>query len=138
LLPKSVVLLVESDFLLPKSVVVLVESDFLLLKSVVIRHSRNDKSQILSFENLRGIVRRAKGRKSANSVVTESSSYVTKRTVHQRFFTPKVCLFIFSTMPPNVSRLWAFGGLREHHCRPSDKVNAGAKPAKCTLTSQCA
>ena len=39
--------------------------------SVVLRHSRNDKSRVLSLENLRGIVRRGKVRKSTNSVVTE-------------------------------------------------------------------
>ena len=55
---------------------------------------RKAKSQILSLENLRGIVRQAKVRKSANSVVTDSSSRVTKRTVRQRFY-PKLqnCLF---------------------------------------------
>jgi len=29
-------------------------------------------------------------------------------------------------------RLWVFGGLREHSLSHSDKVNAGAKPPKCT------
>ena len=34
-------------------------------------------------------------------------------------------------------RLWAFGGLRERSLSPCDKVNAGAKPAKCTSASHC-
>ena len=38
------------------------------------------------YKNLRGIVRKSEVRKSANSVVTESSSRVTERTVRQRFY----------------------------------------------------
>jgi len=41
--------------------------------SIVVRHSRKAKSPILSLENLRGIVRRAKPRNPANSVVTVKS-----------------------------------------------------------------
>jgi len=55
---------------------------------VVVRHSRNDKSQILSFENLRGIVRQAIVGKSANSVVTDSSSYVAKADSSSKIFQP--------------------------------------------------
>ena len=54
--------------------------------SVVVRHSRYDKSQILSLENLRGIVRQAKVGKSANSVVTDSSGYVTKADSSSKIF----------------------------------------------------
>lgn len=56
--------------------------------SVVIRHSRNDKSQILSLQNLRGIVRRAKVWKLANSVVTDSSGYGTEADSSSRIFQP--------------------------------------------------
>jgi hypothetical protein len=55
---------------------------------VVVRHSRNDKSQILSLENLRGIVRKSKVRKSANSVVTDSSCYVAKADSSSKIFQP--------------------------------------------------
>ena len=41
--------------------------------SVVFRHSRNDKKSGSFLENLRGIVRQAKVRKSTNSVVTDLS-----------------------------------------------------------------
>ena len=53
------------------------------------------KVELFSLENLRGIVRQTKVRKSTNSVVTDLSERVTERTVRQRFFTPQVCLFIF-------------------------------------------
>ena len=55
---------------------------------VVIRHSQNDTSQILSIENLRGIVRRAKVGKSANSVVTDLSGYGTEADSSSRIFHP--------------------------------------------------
>ena len=64
--------------------------------AVVLRHSRNHKSHVLSLENLRGIVRRAKVGKSANSVVTDSSGSVAKADSSSKILhLVSVCLFIF-------------------------------------------
>ena len=41
-------------------------------------------------------------------------------------------VFIFFALTANDRGYGHFGGLREHSLSPSDKVNAGAKPAKCT------
>ena len=103
--------------------------------SVVVRHSRNAKSQIISLENLRGIVRQAKVGKSANSVVTDSSCYVAKRTVRQRFFNRKVCLFSFFTMPHNDRGYvhWRFAGAfavvkRQSECGRKDRKMHVSQP----------
>ena len=64
--------------------------------SVVVRHSRNDKSQIRSLENLQRIVRQAKIQKSANSVVTDSSCYVAKADSSSKIFhSVSLSVFIF-------------------------------------------
>lgn len=71
------------------------------------RYGRNMNHKSFSclffHKKLRGIVRQAEVRKSANSVVTDSLSRATKRTVLQRFY-PKLqnCLFI-PAIAPNVS-----------------------------------
>ena len=89
------------------------------------RYGRNMNHKSFSclffHKNLRGIVRCTKFRKSANSVVTESSSRVTKRTVRQRFY-PKLqnCLFI-PAMTPNArgyGHLAVCGSVR---CRETTK-----------------
>ena len=89
------------------------------------RYGRNMNHKSFSclffHENLRGIVRCRKFRKSANSVVTDSSSRVTKRTVRQRFY-PKLqnCLFI-PAMTPNdrgYGHLAVCGSIR---CRETTK-----------------
>ena len=54
------------------------------------------KSQILSLENLRGIVHRAKTRKPANSVVTEQSKSPEKADSSSKIFQPnKSVFFVF-------------------------------------------
>ena len=72
--------------------------------SVFNRYGRNTnyKSFPCPFflKNLRGIVRKAEVRKLTNSVVTESSSRVTKRAVRQRFY-PKLQNRFFSATAPN-------------------------------------
>ena len=69
--------------------------------SVVERHGRNAKSQILSLENLRGIVRQEKSQSQQIQSLQIRLFMSQKRTVRQRFFNPKVCLFSFFTMPHN-------------------------------------
>jgi len=69
-------------------------------------------SCLFFHKNLRGIVRQAEFRKSANSVVTDSLSRVTERTVRQRFY-PKLqnCLFIPATAPNDRGYgHWRFAG----------------------------
>ena len=68
---------------------------------MVVNHSRKAKSRILSLENLRGIVRQAKVRKSANSVVTDLSGYVTKADSSSKIFQPTSLSFFFFTMTAN-------------------------------------
>jgi len=82
--------------------------------------SRNGYSQVKSrfsclffLKNLRGIVRKAKVGKSANSVVTESSSRVTERAVRQRFYPNKVrASFYFVLLPLTTEAMgiWRFAG----------------------------
>ena len=98
----------------------------------------NSYSVFSSLENLRGIVRQAKVRKSANSVVTDSLSRVTKRTVRQRFFSNnKVALFHFLLLHITTEAM-GLGGLRANFLSWNDKGNAGAKTAKSTLAAQSA
>ena len=59
------------------------------------------KSPILSLENLRGIVRRAKPLKPAKSVKPTSHKVEKKRTVRQRFFNQNSVVFSFSTIGHN-------------------------------------
>jgi len=89
------------------------------------RYGRNMNHKSFSclffHKNLRGIVRQANARKSANSVVTDSSGRVTERTVRQRFY-PKLqnCLFI-PAMTPNdrgYGHLAVCGSIR---CRETTK-----------------
>ena len=73
----------------------------------------NSYSVFSSFENLRGIVRQAKDRKRANSVVTKLSKSRGKRTVRQRFFNQnKVALFHFLLLPITTEAMgiWRFAG----------------------------
>ena len=55
----------------------------------------NSYSVFSSLENLRGIVRQTKVRKSANSVITDSSRWFTERAVCQRFFNQQSRSFHF-------------------------------------------
>ena len=75
-------------------IIVNIENVFLQV-SVVVIHGRNDKQSILSFENLRGIVRQAKVRKLADSVVTDSSVYVVKADSSSKIFQPITALYSF-------------------------------------------
>jgi hypothetical protein len=75
------------------------KSDIRLLRSTFLEiFSKKPKTliQILSLENLRGIVRQVKVRKSANSVVTDSSCYVAKADSSSKIFQPQsLSFFIF-------------------------------------------
>jgi hypothetical protein len=96
------------------------------------RYGRNMNLKSISclffYKNLRGIVRKSKVRESANSVVTESSSRVTKRTVRQRFY-PKLqnCLFIPAMTPNDLGYgHWRFAGAfavveRQGECGSKDR-----------------
>ena len=92
------------------------------------------KSPILSLENLRGIVRRAKPRKPAKSVKPTSQKVQKKRTVRQRFFNQNYVVFLFLLLAITTEAMGT-GGLRAYSLSHSDKANAGAKPAKCTSAS---
>ena len=59
------------------------------------------KSQLSSFENLRGIVRPLKLSEVKSLQNPKSLSMSKKRTVPQRFFNANLSLFSFSTMPAN-------------------------------------
>ena len=109
-----------------------------LSSSVFNRYGRNTNHKSFPcpffLKNLRGIVRKAEVRKSTNSVVTESSSRVTKRAVRQRFY-PKLQNRLFFLLLPLTTEAMGTGGLRAYSLSHSDKVNAGAKTAKCTSAS---
>ena len=77
------------------------------------RHGRNAKSQILSFENLRGIVRQAKVVKSANSVVTDSSGYVAKADSSSKIFqlqSLSLFHFLLCRITTEAMGIWRFAG----------------------------
>jgi hypothetical protein len=59
------------------------------------------KSQLSSFENLRGIVRPQKLSEVKSLSKPQSLSMSKKRTVPQRFFNTNLSIFSFSTMPAN-------------------------------------
>ena len=59
------------------------------------------KSQLSSFENLRGIVRPKKLSEVKSLQNPKSLSMSKKRTVPQRFFNTNLSLFSFPTMPAN-------------------------------------
>ena len=59
------------------------------------------KSQLSSFENLRGIVRPKKLSEVKSLSKPQSLSMSKKRTVPQRFFNTNLSLFSFPTMPAN-------------------------------------
>ena len=59
------------------------------------------KSQLSSFENLRGIVRPQKLSEVKSLSKPQSLSMSKKRTVPQRFFNANLSLFPFPTMPAN-------------------------------------
>ena len=59
------------------------------------------KSQLSSFENLRGIVRSLKLSEVEGLSKVNCLSMSKKRTVPQRFFNTNLSLFSFSTMPAN-------------------------------------
>ena len=59
------------------------------------------KSQLSSFENLRGIVRPLKLSEVESLSKPKSLSMSKKRTVPQRFFNANLSLFPFPTMPAN-------------------------------------
>ena len=59
------------------------------------------KSQLSSFENLRGIVRPQKLSEVKSLSKPQSLSMSKKRTVPQRFFNTNLSLFSFPTMPAN-------------------------------------
>ncbi len=59
------------------------------------------KSQLSSFENLRGIVRPKKLSEVKSLQNPKSLSMSKKRTVPQRFFNANLSLFPFPTMPAN-------------------------------------
>jgi hypothetical protein len=94
--------------------------------------SRIESQLSFSFhKNLRGIVRQAEVGKSANSVVTESSSRVTKRTVRQRFSLQTVAMSFFSTNAANDRGYghWRFAGefavvKRQSEMRAQNPLNA--------------
>ena len=79
---------------------------------VTCRSLKSKKSHFSSFENPRGIVRRANVRKPANSVQPISQKVEKKRTVRQGFFMQQIRLFCFFTMPPNDRGYghWRFAG----------------------------
>ena len=76
----------------------------------------------------------AKVVRSRKSVISKLSVYVEKRTVRQRFFNQRVCLFPFLLCRITAQAMGA-GGLRANSLSQSDKVNAGAKPANCSSAS---
>jgi hypothetical protein len=59
------------------------------------------KSQLSSFENLRGIVRPLKLSEVGSLSKVNCQSMSKKRTVPQRFFNTNLSLFSFPTMPAN-------------------------------------
>ena len=70
------------------------------------------KSQLSSFENLRGIVRPQKLSEVKSLQNPKSLSMSKKRTVPQRFFNANLSLFSFSTMPANGARIYFRCGLK--------------------------
>jgi hypothetical protein len=101
---------------------------------VVVRHSREAKSQILSFKICEELSAE-QNLESQQILSLQNSPKVEKqRTVHQRFFSQRVRLFVFLLCRITTEAMGT-GGLREHSLSHSDKVNAGAKPAKCTSAS---
>jgi len=92
------------------------------------------KSRFSSFENLRGIVLPLKLSEVESLSKVNCLSMSEKRTVRQRFFNQRVCLFPFLLCRITTEAMGT-GGLRAYSLSHSDKVNAGAKPAKCTSAS---
>ena len=88
-----------------------------------------------SFKNLRGIVRRAKVGIGAKSVFTDSCDYVVKADSSSKIFQPTKWLFSIFLQLHLTTEAMGTGGLRAYSLSHSDKVNAGAKPAKCTSAS---
>ena len=79
------------------------------------------KSRILSFENLRGIVRQAKVEVGVKSVVTASCDYVVKADSSSKIFQPTNLSFTFFTIAGNdrgYEHLAVCGSIR---CRETTK-----------------
>ena len=92
------------------------------------------KSLFSSFENLRGIVRPLKLSK-VESLSKPKSLFMSKSGQFLKDFSIQICLFFPFQLCPLTPEAMGTGGLREHSLSHSDKVNAGAKPAKCTSAS---
>ena len=93
------------------------------------------KSQLSSFENLRGIVRPLNLSEVKSLSKPKSLSMSKKRTVPQRFFNANLSLFSFSTMPANGRRLGAGRGsqmlVRVRTLERPTGLSAGIHPALC-------
>ena len=78
----------------------------------------------------------AKVVRSRESAKPEKSVYVEKKGQFLKDFSKQICLFFPFQLCPLTTEAMGIGGLREHSLSHCDKVNAGAKPAKCTSASQ--
>jgi hypothetical protein len=92
------------------------------------------KSQLSSFENLRGIVRPLK-LSEVESLSKPKSLFMSTSGQFLKDFSIQICLFFPFQLCPLTTEAMGTGGLRAYSLSHSDKVNAGAKPAKCTSAS---
>ena len=79
------------------------------------------KSRILSFENLRGIVRQANVGIGAKSVVTTSSDYVVEADSSSKIFQPTNLSFTFFTIAGNDRGYGHLAVCGSVHCRQATK-----------------
>ncbi len=94
------------------------------------------KSQLSSFENLRGIVR-PKKLSEVGSLSKVNCLSMSKSGQFVKDFSTAKSVFFHFLLCRITTEAMGIGGLRERSLSHSDKVNAGAKPAKCTSVSQC-
>ena len=92
------------------------------------------KSQLSSFENLRGIVRPQK-LSEVKSLSKPKSLSMSTSGQFLKDFSIQICLFFPFQLCPLTTEAMGTGGLRAYSLSHSDKANAGAKPAKCTSAS---
>jgi hypothetical protein len=74
---------------------------------------------------------------SQKSVKSEKSVYVEMRTVRQRLFIRKLCLFVFFTLTHNDRDYVHVADWRVYSLSHYDEVNAGDEPPKCYILGYC-
>ena len=103
--------------------------------SVVSGHSSKAKKSTFFLRKSARNCPPTKAVRSRKSVKSKLSVYVNENGQFLKDFSIQICLFFPFQLCPLTTEAMGTGGLRAYSLSHSDKVNAGAKPAKCTSAS---